>query len=100
VLRWRFPLFDRATDLDPKDLKSEKPKGGLEKKMTVDAFVKKFITDKPVARPVIIAKAKTAGLKDCQVKALLLEAEGDQLIHRHQRGRNTVSSFSIRPADR
>ena len=87
AIRWRFPLWEVAPELDPEDLRragkrtrpvkepvaAEPPKPRYD----VDTFVADFLTDKPKWRDTILAEAtKTAVANEHQAERLLKGAEG------------------------
>ena len=47
-VRWDYPVFIRADELDPKDLKQRKPAGAAEKKFTIEKLVKAMADSPPL----------------------------------------------------
>lgn len=88
VLRWQYPQWIPARDLNPDDLRTgrrarnaDKPQpqpesAGIE--WTAEKFAETFLSDKPVAKDLIVAKAAVAGLsgRKAQQFITILEAEG------------------------
>jgi len=85
-LRWDFPIWQPADDLDPAALRLEKKRPRKEERqtnepatpeMTAERFVEQFITDQPQARDLIVARAVQAKLPQRRVEQLLLLALAD-----------------------
>jgi len=103
-LRWSFPVWSPADDIDPADLRLErsrrKPKPETDEtkasEPTWDAeqFAAAFVSDTPKTRDAILAEANTAGLSDWKAGQLLRRAEGLGLIHRWTSGRNRPSTYA------
>lgn len=98
-LRWAFPVWMPATDLDPRQLRSEKPKKQADTgaAWTAESFIESFVDQKPKVRDTIIAAACDAGLSRWRATCLLREAEAMGLIHRHSAGRNRPSCYATTP---
>ncbi|HMQ17163.1 MAG TPA: AAA family ATPase, partial [Phycisphaerae bacterium] len=96
ALRWLFPLWKAAPDLDPTALRSEKPKrkSDTPKAWTPESFVAAFVTDEPQARDAILALAAEAGMAEWKAAKFLRQAEAQELIFRWNTGRNRPSSFA------
>jgi len=89
-LRWSFPVWTLADDLDPARLRSEKPKRHDEPQQqtpnvpqwTVERFVEVFISEKPTTKAQIRETAKDQpGLSWRRVSDLLEIAESNGLLH-------------------
>ncbi len=108
-LRWAFPVWTPADDLDPTLLRSERPRrvrraepDGDEAEQpepTWDAerFAATFVTSKPKTRDAILAEANGVGLSDWKAERLLRRAEGLGLVHRWASGRNRPSAYANVP---
>ena len=87
-LRWAFPVWLPADDLDPTLLRSEHSKRARKVKANADEaeqpepawdaerFAATFVTDKPKTRNAILAEANAVGLSDWKAEQLLRLAEG------------------------
>ncbi|HPD28557.1 MAG TPA: bifunctional DNA primase/polymerase [Phycisphaerae bacterium] len=96
VLRWSFPLWRPAPDLDPARLKSEKPKrakadakeSSEPPAWNVERFVETFLSDQPATKAEIRARAADVpGLSWRRIADLLDIAEVRGLIHRRRVGK-------------
>jgi len=90
-LRWKFPVWEVAPELDPEQLA-----GGRQKKAVVPAdaenmkraritpedFVERFITGKPRGKDEIISEAVDAGVSGCKARMLFSAAKTRGLIHK------------------
>ncbi len=111
ALRWEFPVWRVAPDLDPTALRVEKPRRAKRPAADVDGdspddppfdwdthtFVHSFVTAEPRTRAQIVAAARAAGLSDWKAEKLLRHAEGLGLVHRWERGRNRPSGYALLP---
>jgi hypothetical protein len=98
-LRWSFPVWYAADDLDPSQLRSEggKKRGEKKDEWTPQAFVQAFVDGEPATRSSLIGKAVQAGLSRWAADNLLRMADADGLMHREgSGGRN--SPFTYRRA--
>jgi hypothetical protein len=87
VVRWKYPIFDRADELDPRDLELPKttrrrekapaaPAESVpEKTWTVAEFASEFITDKPQVRATILLNAEQAGISERMANKLFQAVE-------------------------
>ena len=91
-LRWSFPVWSAADDLDPAQLRSDSGKKRAEKKAewTVETFVEAFVGDVPATRSVILDKAVQAGLSNWLADRLLRSADNDGLVAREGTGSRTA----------
>lgn len=98
-LRWKFPIWTPADDLDPAMLRSEKPKrsGDGKQSWTADEFAAAFVDDQPQPREAILARAAEDGIADWKGGKLLRQAEAKGLIHRWSSGRNRPSRYATVP---
>jgi len=89
-LRWSFPVWSAADDLDPTQMRSDGGKKRAEKKVewTVETFVEAFVSDQqPTTRSVILDKAVQAGLSHWLADRLLRSADADGLVIRQGQGK-------------
>jgi hypothetical protein len=101
-LRWDFPVFHLADDLDPADLKRPRsrrvraPKEAKPEKpeWTVEQFVGKFVADQPETKQAIIVLARAEGLSERKASDLLRRAEEAGQVHRWIEGRNKPQRFA------
>jgi len=108
-LRWAFPVWTPADDLDPTQLRSERPRRARraeadgdeaeqpEPTWDAERFAAAFVADMPKTRDAILAEANAAGLSDWKAERLLRRAEGLGLVHRWARGRNRPSAYANVP---
>lgn len=94
-LRWQFPVWQPADDLDPAQLKSERPKRRSSEipdtieppAWTVERFTEAFLSDQPLTKAQIRDAAKDEpGLSWRRVADLLDIAESQGFVHRWQVG--------------
>jgi len=88
-LRWAFPVWQAAPDLDPTALRKETGKKKREPKeeWTPEAFAQSFVTDEPATRSAITSKAVAAGLSNWWADRLLRMADSDGLLVRDGAGK-------------
>jgi len=108
-LRWAFPVWLPADDLDPTMLRSERPRRARKAEADADEaeqpeptwdavrFAATFVTGKPKTRDAILAEANAVGLSDWKAERLLRRAEGLALVHRWASGRNRPSAYANVP---
>ncbi|MCK6458113.1 MAG: bifunctional DNA primase/polymerase [Phycisphaerae bacterium] len=96
VLRWEFPVWRPAPDLDPRALRNEKPRRAARPPadvedeqpsgpaLTWDAemFAHSFVTNESRTRAQIVAAASAAGLSNWKAEQLLRQAEAAGLVFR------------------
>ena len=99
-LRWTFPVWSPADDLDPSCLRGDNGrKRGDKKDLTPGAFVEAFVNDTPATRSAIMAKAVSAGLSRWAADNLLRTADNDGLMVRQGSGkRNEPFTYRRGPA--
>ncbi|NUQ47467.1 MAG: bifunctional DNA primase/polymerase [Phycisphaerae bacterium] len=104
-LRWTFPVWMPANDLDPTLLRKENPKRA--KHVTTDApppptwtveqFVGELMSEKPLSKAEIREQAVARGLSWRRIADLLSIAESKKLIFRWQVGREHRVLFATVP---
>jgi hypothetical protein len=103
VLRWEFPLWVPAPELDPTQLKPERPKRrtsagqDLPPEDQVRDFVLRFVREEPQARTVILRAATAGGLSGRQAQQLLRCAQDQGLIFHWGGGRFHPSKYATTP---
>jgi hypothetical protein len=106
AMRWTFPVWQRADDLNPADLKRPTRQKAKEvipppppkPAWDVDRFVSSFVTSEPKPRVAIIAAAVEAGVpNNNQAANLLATAEALGKIHRWKQGKDKRAFFANRP---
>ncbi len=107
-LRWTFPVWPVAGELDPTDLKADKPRRKpkpvavepakpTQPNWNAESFAGEFITSKPAATICIIDAATSEGLSEPLAKKLLKLAEAKGLAHRWKYGANRQVEFATIP---
>ena len=105
-LRWEFPVWKPAPDLDPTALKRESTRGRKAhpkepapppQTWTPDTFTADFVTAEPLPQASIIEAAKAVDLKEKRAKSLLQAAEGNGLVHRWEYGPRKPDRFATVP---
>ncbi len=88
-LRWSFPVWSPADDLDPEQLKGDSGKKKAEKKeeWTPETFVQAFVDEQPATRSTILGRAVGAGLSKWAADNLLRIADADGLMLRQGQGK-------------
>jgi len=107
-LRWNFPLFELAPELDPDDLAEptsrrrqkspvadEKPS---RKSWTPENFVEAFVSARPRSKDAILIDAGRCGLSERKAERLLSVAEENGLIYRNQAGPSERVRWATTPA--
>ncbi len=107
ALRWSYPVWMPAEDLDPEALRSEKPKKRRSESKpsedkppdwSVERFVEAFITDEPASKAMIRDAARDVpGLSWRRVADMLELAVARGLIHRWCVGRAHRALYATRP---
>ncbi len=103
-LRWEFPVWVPAAELDPSRLKTDRPKKKRddeprEAPWTAERFARQFLTDEVVTRSTILARALDAGLSDRKASTLLKGAEAAGLLFRIKAGASEQRRYSRRPPE-
>lgn len=108
-LRWVFPLWDVAEELDPSLISSNRPgrranqvrnvgkSEGPHRPWSLERFVEEFISEEPRTRIRIIVAAEQAGLSESKAVKFLGKAEAGELIHRWEFGRNRPCHYATVP---
>lgn len=102
-LRWSFPVWSPADDLDPTQLRADKPRKKAEELPDPDAgwdakrFASTFIKETPQPRDLILLTAEEAGLSARQAVKFLRQAEALGVVYRWQGNRNQQTQFSSIP---
>jgi len=103
-LRWEFPVWNLADDLDPAALRREPSRRRPPKEpeapprvWTAGDFVAAFVTATPKPRASIIEAATAAGLSKKRAADLLQAAEGNSQIHRWTYGATVPIGFATIP---
>lgn len=104
ALRWLFPLWKAAPDLDPALLKNEKAKrkakpddAELPPDDQVRDFVTRFLSDEPKSRSTILREATAAGLSGRHAQKLLRWAAEMELAFHRGGGRYHPSRYATVP---
>jgi len=105
VLRWEFPVWRAAPDLDPSALRVEKPRRRLAESNATEipedwdtaGFVQAFVTDEPRTRVEILDTAVSAGLSQRRAQQLLRSAEVQGLIYRWGGRGRRPAAFALAP---
>ena len=106
ALRWEFPVWRPAPELDPAALRSEKlrrrsdpPEGEAETPADWDAegFVQTLITERPQTRMAVLDAASALGLSRRRAQELLYTAEGRGLVHRWGGTGRKPAAFALIP---
>jgi hypothetical protein len=100
-LRWAFPVWLPADDLDPTLLRSEQPrrvrKQEAEPEWTVERFVTAFVVDEPKLFDAILVEANQQGVNDFKCRTLLRKAEAVELVYRWDMGRGRLGYATTAP---
>jgi len=104
-LRWAFPVFDPAPDLDPTALRSDRRRRrGKEKEAAppkpewdVDTFVKTCLAEEGRLKDVILDMAVKHGISKARAKSLLRLAEAEKKVHRWVKGANRPVRYATAP---
>lgn len=94
-LRWTFPTWTPADELDPAELRSERPGRAAGNAMNVTEFVAAAITDTPAT--VATIRAAVPRLSGRRVAALLEAAVAGGLAHRWRVGRSHQVLYATGP---
>jgi hypothetical protein len=102
VLRWHFPLWIPAPDLDPTRLRKERPRRERSSASAIasaptldlDAFVADVLATEPLTRPALIARGRQAGWSQRRLEQMLTLAEQQGLAHRWTFGPIRAHAFA------
>lgn len=109
VLRWNFPVWTPAPELDPAALRQVHPRRSRSKqsaeddrdepaaKWDAESFVAAFVDNEPRTRESILQRAVESGLSEWKAGKLLRRAEAAGLIHRWVTARNQPISYALTP---
>jgi hypothetical protein len=102
-LRWQYPVWEPAQDLDPADLRQDNRKKKPEQEQpaettwTPEQFVSQFLTATPRTMNSIIVAAETSGLSERRATRLLAAAEEGGIAFRWvPQNRNQAVRFANR----
>ncbi|GMV83729.1 MAG: hypothetical protein AMXMBFR7_49130 [Planctomycetota bacterium] len=103
-LRWTFPVWTRADDLNPAELRKEggrkkSPKAEAEEPNAYNAqsFTMRFLGSEPKSLPRLLEEAEAEGLSSRRVKRLIDLAEEEGLAFRHLTGSRKTLAFASIP---
>jgi hypothetical protein len=108
-LRFAWPVWTHAPELDPTALKPDRPRRPKQEKTVesettppkvsydVAGFVTAFLTMAPQPRAAIIAAAVEKGLSERRAEKLLKSAEGQGKAHRWRVGKTNLAYFANCP---
>jgi hypothetical protein len=105
ALRWEFPVWRVAPELDPAALRVEKPRRQPVRPNTaevpgewdVEDFVQAFVSDEPQTRAAVLHAAVVAGLSQRGAQQLLHSAESQGLIYRWGGRGRRPAAFALVP---
>jgi hypothetical protein len=103
-LRWTFPIWTPADDLDPARLRPDRPRKPRSKPekasapqpepWTVDRFVQQFIPKEPRTKKAIVASAKMSGISNRDAEGMLSLALESGTVHRWTGPANKPQGFA------
>ena len=107
-LRWQFPVWTIADDLDPTALKrptSRRPKPAKDDAEPVEAktawtaerFAITFLTQEPRQKNAILAQAELAGMTSRMARQFLALIEQESLAHRWRKPKSNATFFASIP---
>ncbi len=106
-LRWTFPVWEPADDLDPSRLRSDRPRKTRSKQdatpapepepWTVERFVAQFVASRPRAKQAVMESASMEGLSRRKANGLLNLAVEAGLVHRWTFAANQPHAFATEP---
>jgi hypothetical protein len=102
VMRFKYPVWERDTSLDPTRLKSGKPSRVADKPApketpepwTAERFAKTYFTSEPQEKRLIVARARQNGIKNREVDDLLALALAEKSIFRWVYPKNKTVFFA------
>jgi hypothetical protein len=108
-LRWTFPVWTPADDLDPTLLRSERPRRARKVEAeeppveqpawTTERFVQQCLSSTPLTRAAILARAKENGLSQRQVNLYLQDALFRGLAYRWKESKHVPAVYSTHPKE-
>ena len=100
-LRWAFPVWLPADDLDPTLLRSEQPKRTRQEEKQPDwdaeRFTSTFVGVEPKLVDPLLVEANRQGINDFKCRTLLRKAEAVGLVYRWDMGRGRLSYATQAP---
>jgi len=106
-LRWDFPLWVPAPELDPADLKrasgrrrkeaDEQPKEAPPEPWTLERFVVAFIPNEPADKKIITTEAKVAGISLRMIDSFIASGLAKGSIHRWNLAKDRRVMLANRP---
>ena len=103
-LRWRFPLWTPAPELDPSLLRKDNRRKRQEKRQQpprepeptwdVDTFVDRFVSERPRTKDGIVVAARGAKVSERLAAQLLSAAEEEGKAHRWHYGSRKPIKFA------
>jgi hypothetical protein len=102
-LRWAFPVFSPAPDLDPKQLRVEKSRRRVDRsadalpEQDVEQFVQTFVRTEPQTRAAVLRAGTTSGLSNRRALQLLHWAEDMGLVFRWNYGSHRPTCYATVP---
>ena len=96
VLRWQFPVWNVAEDLDPARLEGDgkRDKADEQPDYDVPAYVERYLAPQPRSLAVVLDAAQRDGLTGRRAQALLDEAVAEGVAHRWDLGNRKVGYAS------
>jgi hypothetical protein len=104
-LRWTFPVWQPADDLDPAALRVEGPRRHkVEQELTEpewspESFTSVFIQPEPKLVEAILVEANRRGIKDFTCRTLLRKAEAIKLIYLWEMSRGRIGYATVPPPE-
>lgn len=93
-LRWTFPVWEPADELDPLALRGEQPRRKAmapQPTWNIDRFIEAFVSDEPRALEAILVAANAQGINDWQARKFLRAAEASERVYAHSAGRGRLA---------
>ena len=101
-LRWEWPLWKAAPELDPSQLKTGKPRKSAKPpppaEMSAEQFAATFGTPEPQEQAALIEAAVKAGLSSRSAGQLIKRAAATKKLHRWPHEDKRINVFSTVPA--
>lgn len=100
-LRWAFPVWLPADDLDPTLLRSEQPKRTRQEdkqpEWDAERFTNTFVQAEPKLVDALLVEANKQGVNDFKCRTLLRKAEAVGLVYRWDMGRGRLGYATRAP---